>query len=72
MEKIIEKVATTVIKVFVLYVFIMAAFLALILGVEKPVLGVGFMISAVFLLKILEFGSNGGDANDSGRNEDGT
>ena len=60
MKEIIKKAATTVIKVFVLYVFVMAAFLALVIGIEKPAFGVGFLVTAVFILMILEFGNKGG------------
>lgn len=63
------KAAIILIKLYVLYVFTISAMIAMAIGIAKPILGVGGVVVAAFVLTAL---SIGGGANDSGRNEDGT
>ncbi|WP_313182089.1 hypothetical protein [Lacrimispora sp.] len=69
MKNKLMKAAIILIKLYVLYVFTIAGMLAMMIGIAKPVLGIGGVVVAASVLSIL---SIGGGANDSGRNEDDT
>ena len=66
MKENVIKAATTVIKLFAMYVFTMASMLALMIGIAKPVLGVGGLAVSIIVLSML---SGGGIDHDSGRKE---
>lgn len=66
MRGIIKEAATMVIKLFAMYVFTMAAMLALMIGIAKPVMGVGGLVVSAIVLSML---SGGGKPDDSGPNE---
>lgn len=66
MKEIIKEAGTMVIKLFAMYVFTMASMLALMIGIAKPVLGVGGLAVSIIVLSML---SGGGKDHDSGRNE---
>jgi hypothetical protein len=69
MKNKFKKAAIILIKLYALYVFTIATMLAMMIGIAKPVLGVGGVVVAAIVLTAL---SSGGGADDSGRNEDGT
>lgn len=69
MKNKFKKAAIILIKLYALYVFSIASMLAMMIGIAKPVLGVGGVVVAAIVLTAL---SSEGGANDSGRNEDGT
>lgn len=66
MKEMIKEASTMAIKLFVMYVFTMASMLALMIGIAKPVLGVGGLAVSIIVLSML---SGGGTDHDSGRNE---
>ena len=66
MKEIIKEAGTMVIKLFAMYVFTMASMLALMIGIAKPVLGVGGLAVSIIVLSML---SGGGKDHDSGTNE---
>ena len=66
MKEIIKEASTMAIKLFAMCVFTMAAMLALMIGIAKPVLGVGGLAVSIIVLSML---SGGGNDHDSGRNE---
>ena len=66
MKEIIKEASTMAIKLFAMYVFTMAAMLALMIGIAKPVLGVGGLAVSIIVLSML---SGGGNGHDSGRDE---
>lgn len=66
MKENVIKATTMVIKLFAMYVFTMASMLALMIGIAKPVLGVGGLAVSIIVLSML---SGGGKDHDSGRNE---
>lgn len=65
MKENVIKATTMVIKLFAMYVFTMASILALMIGIAKPVLGVGGLAVSIIVLSML----SGGKDHDSGRNE---
>ena len=65
MQEIMKKVATMAIKLYAMYVFTMAAMLAMMIGAAKPVLGVSGLAVSIIVLFMLR----GGKDYDSGRNE---
>ena len=65
MKEIIKEASTMAIKLFAMYVFTMAAMLALMIGMAMPVLGVGGLAVSIIVLSML----SGGKEHDSGRNE---
>ncbi len=66
MKEIIKEASTMAIKLFAMYVFTMASMLALMIGIAKPVLGVGGLVVSIIVMSML---SGGGTDHDSGRNE---
>ena len=66
MKEIIKEAGTMVIKLFAMYVFTMASMLALMIGIAKPVMGVGGLAVSIIVLSML---SVGGKDYDSGTNE---
>lgn len=66
MKEIIKEAGTMVIKLFAMYVFTMAAMLALVIGIAMPILGVGGLAVSIIVLSML---SGGGKDHDSGTNE---
>jgi hypothetical protein len=71
MKEIIIKVATTIIKVAVLYVAAMSAILAGTIGIAIPELGFGILVISGLILIAWEMVNKGGNDHDSGRNETG-
>ena len=73
MKEIIIKAATTIIKVAVIYVALMATILSGTLGLAIPELGLGILVISGLLLVAWEMVNKGGNGHEhSGRNEDGT
>ena len=72
MKEIIIKAVTTIIKVAVIYVALMATILTGTLGLAMPELGLGILVISGLLLIMVEMLNKGGNDHDSGRNEDGT
>jgi len=66
MKNKFKKAAIILIKLYALYVFTIASMLAMMIGIAKPVIGVGGVVVAAIVLTAL---SSGGGADDSGRNE---
>jgi hypothetical protein len=66
MKNKLMKAAIILIKLYVLYVFTIAAMIAMAIGIEMPILGVGGVVVAAVVLTAL---SSGGRADDSGRND---
>ncbi|SET71460.1 hypothetical protein SAMN05443270_1087 [Lacrimispora sphenoides] len=69
MKEIIIKTATTIIKVAVIYVGLMAAILSGTLGLAIPELGFGVLVISGLILIAWEMANKGGTDHDSGRNE---
>lgn len=67
MKNKLIKAGIILIKLYALYVFTISAMVAMAIGIEKPVLGVGGMVVAVIVLTAL---STGGGSDDSSRCED--
>lgn len=61
-----KEAGTMVIKLFVMYVFIMAAMMALVTGIANPVLGVGGLAISIIVLSMI---SGGGKDHDERRSE---
>lgn len=66
MKSKFKKAAIILIKLYALYVFTIASMLAMMIGIAKPVIGVGGVVVAAIVLTAL---SSGGGANDSGKND---
>lgn len=66
MKSKFKKAAIILIKLYALYVFTIASMLAMMIGIAKPVIGVGGVVVAAIVLTAL---SSGGGANDNGKND---
>jgi len=66
MKNKFKKAAIILIKLYALYVFTIASMLAMMIGIAKPVIGIGGVVVAAIVLTAL---SNGGAADDSGKND---
>jgi len=66
MKSKFKKAAIILIKLYALYVFTIASMLAMMIGIAKPVIGVGGVVVAAIVLTAL---GSGGGANDSGKND---
>jgi hypothetical membrane protein len=69
MKEIIIKSATTIIKVAVIYVVLMATILTGTLGLAIPELGFGILVISGLLLIMVEILNKGGNDHESGRND---
>ena len=68
MKNKLKKTANILIKLYALYVFMISAMIAMAIGIARPVLGIGGIVMAAFVLIAL---SCVGGADDSDRDEDG-
>jgi len=66
MKNKFKKAAIILIKLYTLYVFTIASMLAMMIGIAKPVIGIGGVVVAAIVLTAL---SSGGGTDGSGRNE---
>lgn len=71
MKRKIYEAGAEIIKVFWIYVLLMAVAVTICIGISTPVLGVGALVIATFLNTMFNAKTHiGGGDDDSGRNED--